>query len=456
LVTHDLALLPPVINQSIQRTPLTAWSTAGFAFIILAAGYLGWRRSVWVMLAIAVTVPFAGYRDIAQTTLTVPKCVTFGSAFGLLLSGINPWPRSLAARRLIVIGGVLLVSIALSAVSAPSEWLVAREFFKQAEYVVVLWCAVACLENIPGSQRTMITGVGLATAIVGSFALIQALAGGAPSAVLVNGHVVPRVAGTLEGPNQLAGFLEAALPALWVAMLGEFGWPGLSAYAIASGTSALVLSQSRAGVVMAAIAYGVLWRLWRAAAKAAAPWAAIGLAFGAALLYVWFVFFAHAGWGDVERYFLLDVTPLPGGVGTRAQLWPAALALFARHPVLGVGAGNFPLLLPTVGVTGVATGASSLWLQTLAEQGIVGVAALAAFAWIALRETFRLRAQSPLALAAFLASFSLLAHQVVDDLFFYPKVAALFWLVLGAGAAGVAPTTSRPAPSGTGAASGAP
>jgi O-antigen ligase len=92
------------------------------------------------------------------------------------------------------------------------------------------------------------------------------------------------------------------------------------------------------------------------------------------------------------------------------------------------------MLLPTVGLRDIQTHASSLWLQTLAEQGIVGFAALLWFAYAALRETFALR-NSALGLAAFLALASLLAHQLVDDLFFFPKVAALGWHLLGAGTA---------------------
>lgn len=434
-MSEALALLPPVINQTIQRVPLSPWSAAGFVVVILASAYLGARRSPWVALALACAIPFAGYRDVAQTTLTISKCVVIGSAAGLLFSGISPWPRSPAARLLIIAGAALLLATAASSLDAKNLWYVAREFFKQAEYLVVLWCAVACIENIERSPRYLACGVLAATLIVATLAVSQAVIGGAPSGELVNGHALPRVAGTLEGPNQLAGFLEAALPVLWVWPLLGLRWMPLRGYALGASCAALILTQSRAGIVMAAAIYAILWRLQKATARSTLLPTLTGVTFGLALLAVWFTLWAHASWADIQRFFLLDVSTEPGGVGTRAQLWPAAIALFAQHPLFGIGAGNFALLLPSVGVVGVTTGASSLWLQTLAEQGIFGLAALAAFAAIALRETFRRSRQSALALAAFLATASLLAHQFFDDLFFFPKVAALFWLLLGAGVA---------------------
>ena len=432
-MTAALALLPPVIDQSIHRVPLSLWSAVGFACVILASAYLGIRGSPWIAALLAFTVPFAIYRDVGQTTLTVEKCVAFGAAVGLLLGGASVLPRSMGTRRLMLAGLGLLVAIALSTLFAAYPWFVAREFFKQAEYLVLLWIAAAFVERIPGSPRYFAWGVAAAAAIVSTFAVSQALIGGAPSGVWVNGHPLPRVAGTLEGPNQLAGFLEAALPVLWVWPLLALGWRRSLTYVTGSSTAALILTQSRAGIVAASLCYAWLWRLRREAARTAAVPMAIGAVFGLAVSAVWFFAFAHGSSVDLGRFFLLDVPGPPGGVGTRAQLWPAAIMLFKSHPVFGVGAGNFELLLPTVGLQGVQTHAASLVLQTLAEQGIVGILALLAFAFVALRETYVRASRSPLALAAFLATAALLVHQLVDDLFFYPKVAALCWLLLGTG-----------------------
>jgi O-antigen ligase len=446
VVTAALALLPPVIDQSIHRVPLDPISAAGFIAVVCATAYLGFRKSPWIAALLAFAVPFAIYRDVGQTTLTLEKSVALGSAIGLLLSGASPWPASRGTRRLMLAIVVLLAAIALSSLNAAFPVHVAREFFKQAEYLVLFWCAATFVERIPKSSVYFAGGVAAATAIVATLAVAQALVGGAPSGMWVNGHVLPRATGTLEGPNQLAGFLEAALPVLWIwpLIFGQrdgdsrrkvAGREKVGRYITAVGAAAMILTQSRAGIAVAGLAYALLWRLRATAARASALSMGIGAAAGILITVVWFVFVAHASWSDIGQLFRFDIPGEPGGVGTRTQLWPAAIALFHQHPIFGVGAGNFELLLPTVGVYGVQTHAASLPLQTLAEQGVVGLIALVVFAVMALRETFVLSEASPLALAAFLAIAGLLAHQLVDDLFFFPKAAALCWLLLGAGTA---------------------
>ena len=443
-MTQALALLPPVINQSTAPVPLDPWSAAGFAAIAVASAYLAFRGSPWMLGVLAFSVPFAAYRDVAHTTLTMEKSIAFGTALGLLLGGAPPWPRSAGTRRIMIASGLVLVAIAVSSISAQYPLHVAREFFKQAEYVVLLWCAATFVERIPRSSLYFVAGVASASMIVATLAMAQAIVGGAPSGIWVNGHALPRVAGTLEGPNQLAGFTEAVLPVLWV-------WPLLTAavlparwYATFATSSALMLSQSRAGIVVAALAYAALWRLQRTAAAIAAGPLVAGALFGLLVVAGWFILVAHAGWSDLWHMFFLDIPGQQGGgVGTRAQLWPAAIRLFLQHPVTGAGAGNFELLLPTLGLPGLQTNAGSLPLQTLAEQGLIGFAALVAFCAVALRESYMRRDASPLALAACLAFAALLAHQLVDDLFFYPKAAELSFLLLGAGTAAASQASSR-------------
>jgi len=246
---------------------------------------------------------------------------------------------------------------------------------------------------------------------------------------------VPRVAGTLEGPNQLAGYLEAALPLLWVAPLLLGRLPSLYALVCALSSAALVLTESRAGVLVVGLAYVWFSNIRAAVARLSLRWILAGSALGIIIIGGWLFFWAHASVADIDKLMRLTSLQPPGGVGTRSQLWHAAWQLFVTHPLTGVGAGNYELLLRNVGLRGIETQAGSLWLQTLAEQGVIGLVALLLFAGTALRATHALRYQSPLALAAFLALASLLAHQLVDDLFFFPKAAELAWLLLGAGTA---------------------
>ena len=435
-MTEALAALPPVINQTTAPVPLDVWSAAGFAGTALASGFLAFRKSPWMAGVLAFSVPFAAYRDVAHTTITLEKAVTLGTAIGLLLGGASPWPGSRGPRRIMMASAFMLAAIALSSLGASFPMHVAREFFKQAEYVVLLWCAATFVERIPRSPLYMVGGVAVASIIVSTLAVSQAIAGGAPSGIWVNGHALPRVAGTLEGPNQLAGFLEAVLPVLWVWPLVTLAFLPARRYATFASSGALVLSQSRAGIAVGALAFAALWRLRRSVATTAAGPTIAGAVFGLVVVAAWFMLVAHARFTDLWHMFFLDIPGQQGGgVGTRAQLWPAAWKMFTAHALTGVGAGNFELLLSSAGLVGVQTQAASLPLQTLAEQGIVGFFALVVFAVVALRETFRMEAFSPLGLAAFLAFGALLTHQLVDDLFFFPKAAELCYLLLGAGSA---------------------
>ncbi len=99
----------------------------------------------------------------------------------------------------------------------------------------------------------------------------------------------------------------------------------------------------------------------------------------------------------------------------RFDYWHVALRAFADQPLHGVGAGNWQLYwLRWRTITEFATDAHSLPLQTLAELGLVGVLALAAFlaglwgsAWRALR-------QSPACSGAAAALVTYFAHAPLD------------------------------------------
>jgi O-antigen ligase len=140
----------------------------------------------------------------------------------------------------------------------------------------------------------------------------------------------------------------------------------------------------------------------------------------------------------------LEPSLYAGGVGNRSELWHAAWRMWLAHPVLGVGAGNFELLLPAYGVFGVRTHANSWYLQSLAEGGIALFAAtiallVAVIAGLAGAHPLRrLRAASPWVVAGVGATLALTVHQTVDYLVFYPKVGGAWWLLLGIAAAALA------------------
>ncbi|MBV8083095.1 MAG: O-antigen ligase family protein, partial [Candidatus Eremiobacteraeota bacterium] len=387
MVSGSILLLPPVVDQSIHQTPLTVLSALAFAGAGAAALWLSLRRPQYAAALIAFAIPFAFYRDLFGTTITLEKVVVIGIAIGLVLRGAPLVPASPSARRILLAGLGVLAAIVISGIGATYLGPVLREALKQLEYLVMFWCAASLVIEQRDDARWLGAGIIASVLIVSLDAIAQGLLGGAPSGVWINKHSLPRVAGPLEGPNQLAGFLEIALPVLFLApllfeRLGMLRW-----LAVFTAALAIPMTLSRSGVAFALIGFILVWFVDRAAARRSwLPFAA-GTIAGFAIAFQWYWGATHsfALLGDIFR---LSEVPLqdPGGVGTRDELWNAALTMFGAHPILGVGAGNFEHLLANVGLPGVQTHANSLWLQTLAEQGIVGFVALLALYIVVLRE----------------------------------------------------------------------
>ena len=135
----------------------------------------------------------------------------------------------------------------------------------------------------------------------------------------------------------------------------------------------------------------------------------------------------------------------------RRQLWQAAVAMVAAHPLFGVGPDGFRLNFGRYSSPKQQTWddrilANSLYLETFADLGLIGgalfFALLIALAWRPLRELrARRRVSLPqLAILGALAAF--LGHGLVDTSLQSHAIFILFWLLCGMLLAGWARTTS--------------
>ena len=112
--------------------------------------------------------------------------------------------------------------------------------------------------------------------------------------------------------------------------------------------------------------------------------------------------------------------------------------MFADHPVLGVGLGNYPGLyhakykLPTA--TEQQNHPHSNYLLYLAETGLIGFAAFVAmfgYLLVHYRRRFR-QTQDPVALGMFLAVTDFMIHGLMDwNYGMFPSTAQYLWFLVG-------------------------
>lgn len=289
-------------------------------------------------------------------------------------------------------------------------------------------------------RRTLFWVLGPLVAValaVGMHAVLEYASSRSPSAGFITnaGQLVGRATAGFGQPNQLGGFLVILVPlAVLTASLARRG-RAASGVAAALGAFGVYASFSRGALIGLVVIPFVFLRGWR-------------LLLAGPLLVLFAVVAAPAAL--TERFATL--TSSGAELATRADIWRAALAIWERHPVLGVGVGNFPGAYATVPIPGKLylpntifvppPHAHNVFLNILAEQGLIGFAAFAGVVFVAGRTTLRLRASQDrsyrlIGSALLAALLAFLVHNLFDVTLFDaetgPYVFVLFALVAAAG-----------------------
>ena len=239
-----------------------------------------------------------------------------------------------------------------------------------------------------------------------------------------------RITSFLEHYNGLAGYINLIVPfCIGFALRGnDPSLRKLSRWCLALASVALLLTQSRGGL-LAYVAILVV------SACFFAPDRRTRMRRIAIVLVLCLLTAAVAGFFFQRLLEIDDFTTV-----SRLAIWGGAFTVFARSPVWGTGFGNFRTLLG--GLLGLPEGwagdAHNLYLELLAETGIVGFVAFSFLILAALRLAFRLYREPEnqvgkiIGVAVFAAIVGVLVHGTVDYIFHTtPQVAALFFLVLG-------------------------
>lgn len=396
-------------------------SAAVFALVAIGAAWLTTRRPAYGVAALVLADPFGYAHYVGWTTITIPKVVLAGVAIGLVVR--RPPLGVLRSRETLAVlaGGVAIAVVTmLSAIASTYIDVVARESLKAVEYVVVFCVAAVAFASDPDETLAW-KALGAVAAIVCFSALLQEFTG-APAGLMLGGRVIPRIAGLLEGPNQLAGFFDVVIPLAFARVVFDRNPWFAALLCVVLATDALTFSRAGAiGAIAGLFAVGLHVSNLKVRRTVAIAGAGCALVLGAALAKL------HV----LSRFLSSSDVDTASGLGSRGELWAAAWGFFRAHPILGIGAGNFELELPQAGLGGVRTHANSLYLQTLAEGGILLFAATIFTLGAAIR-TFYVRAPKvALFVGVGAATIALATHQIFDLLTFFPKVGGFWWLWLG-------------------------
>jgi len=414
------------------------------------------RSPSYAPMLLICAAPFDVNIAFGPTIITLAKTVLIVSLLTLIAYHRHRLRiTTLRERALLGIAGALVLATAATFLTAAHPGATLRETAKAVEYALIIWVVFATAED-----TMLLPALAGTSTVVAVLALSQAF-GGAPSVLVIAGVKLQRVAGPLEGPNQLAAYLGLCIP--WLIAIEArrprpTPWHDMLPSILALLGAVQLLTLSRGGIGSTLIAAGIATRMRPSRGLTATL---LGGGVAACALTVGFALVApepsthrvptHQTFAQrlapsnlvrcgilliTARGKTLDTSGASGGVGHRAQLWRAAIALWRRSPWLGIGAGNYELELPLVGLRGVRTHANSLPLQALAEGGILlfAVTITSMLVPIALLAPGR-RPRHQAIIGAYAAGIGLAMHQIVDTLVFYPKVGVLWWIIAAYGIA---------------------
>jgi putative inorganic carbon (hco3(-)) transporter len=335
-------------------------------------------------------------------------------------------------------GALAFAGAALLSVPVAAEVGAAASKFMLLCGTVAIYLLGALLLRSWDELKVVLAGFLVAGLAVSVHALYQYVTGDLSRVGFISesGAVEFRVASFFPHPNQLAGFLVVIVP-IALALMRIFDSTLARSAALVTmvlASSAALITVSR-GAVLALVALALL-QLGRRAA-----WPALAVALVVSVLFA----------PDALNDRVADVakTDRPE-IAIRLDFWEASIQMFESSPLVGVGLNNFGeayvgleragrTFLGPSGLIAPET-AHNLYLNTLAEQGLLGVVALMALAAGVVRLTIALLRASDgrtraLGHGLMGVGVVLAVHNLFDVTFVDPKTATAVWAFFGVAAA---------------------
>lgn len=399
------------------------------AVALVAYGLYHWSQSL-ALVSLFVTQPFAFEQRIYATTITLPKVILVGVALGVAIDIVRGrfLIRTASTRWLFVTCAALVAATAISTAQAANVGDATRETFKSIEYTLLIFVAWY-LASRADTKKLAISLPFLVVAVCTTALLDFWL--GPKSVMLVDGVTIPRVAGVLEGPNQLGGWIALLFPfvLVYAATAERAVQRYVNAVAVFLAVLTAMLTYSRAGLFSIALEWSCILVFVRS--RAHPRLAGVILAAVAGGLFI----SAQYTPRTLDHIASVSQGTNTGGVGTRPVLWAAAIELWKKHPLLGLGAGNFEDSLPLVRIRDVKTHSNNVYLQAVVEGGLPLLFATLALLLVPLFLLRRFVSRNAALAATYAAACGFAMHGLVDDLWFFPKVATMWCLCMGVAAA---------------------
>jgi putative inorganic carbon (HCO3(-)) transporter len=428
---------------------LDRWASGSWLHRIV--GWLrDWRAGSWLMqwaeaIAVALVALLFALGPFVSTTLIGVLLLASGAYWALLTvsdsgeSGFTP-----IHLMLFLYWGIATIATAMSPVkqAAFSGWV-------KLTLYLVLFLLMARVLRSPRVRSLLIAVYLHVATIVSVYGLRQWFFGAEATATWSDptspGSEVTRVYSYLGNPNLLAGYL---LPAVMLSVAAIFIWrrtlpKALAVTMTAVNGACLILTFSRGGWIGLVVALFVLtllfvdwwsvrlpeqWRVWAVPAVLGLTAATIVLAVALVEPIRDRVSTIFAGREDSSNNFRMNV-------------WEAVFEMIRDRPIIGIGPGNsafnkiYPLYMrPKY----TALSAYSIFLETAVEMGFIGLFALlwaiAVTIYQGIVQLHRLREgadpQGYWLMAALAIVAGMLAHGLVDTVWYRPQINVLWWLAI--------------------------
>jgi putative inorganic carbon (HCO3(-)) transporter len=443
--------------QQFTLSNLHLYQWRGASYLYKLVGLLqSWRRGSWLMQwaetigALLVAVVFALAPFVPNALVGVLLFAGAGFWVLLTLSDETVYPRGLPLKVTPIHLLVLLYwSIAVVATAlSPVKMAAATGLVKLTLYLL-LFALMARVLRTPRIRSGIITLFLHVSLIVSVYGVRQSFFGAKALATWVDPESPlsksTRVYSYLGNPNLLASYL---LPAIALSLVAVFAWRGwvpkaLALTMVVVNGYCLFRTGSLGGWIGLAVLLVtliiLLWYWWRNSLSPFWRTWLLPILFGsmAGLL----LLAIQLDESIRLRVFRLFIGRGDSSNNVRMNVWSSVVEMIKDRPILGIGPGNnaFNKIYPQyMRARFSALSAYSIFLEVLVETGFIG---LSCMLWLlivtfnqGIQQMRRLRASANTngfwLVGAIAAMFGMLAHGLVDTVWYRPEVNTLWWLMV--------------------------